>query len=154
VPIGVISIVRHGRLEFDGWVESSRLAAIALRHGPRRFHNIYGVGYGLSPSDSAGVFLGLGLGSHWPTPYGAIDIDAMAWDTQVASGDLGLLNQLRATVAVDAGPVALLVGAAANVHVRDVGDTTDLHPVLEHTYESGDVAVTLWPTLFAGVRLR
>lgn len=153
-PIGLINYSKNGRVAVDAWVESSQLSAVALRHGTRHIHNVWGVAY--SP-DHDHLLAGAGLGYHTDLVSGiTLDIDAMNWWTDVWNGNTGQLNQLRASVAVPIGPVDLFAGAAANVYISDeVDESKNFHPVWERNYmsDSGTRVVT-WPTAFAGVRLR
>lgn len=153
-PIGLINYSRNGRVAVDAWVESSQLSAVALRHGTKHVHNVWGVAY--SP-DHDHLMPGAGLGYHTDLTGGlALDLDAMSWWTDVWNGNTGQLNQLRATVALPLGPVDVFAGAAANVYVSDEADESkNFHPIWERSYmsDSGTRVVT-WPTAFAGVRLR
>jgi hypothetical protein len=157
VPIGIINIARHGRTEFETTVDSSELSTLTLRHGPRHVQNVVGIGW--APSHD-GLLFGAGLGFHQGFPSAAVpfslDVDAMAW-TPAAwnTEDLGLLNQLRTTIAVPVGPIDVIGGVSGNVYVNDgKGFLSDLHPHLDHTYTSGTTTVTLWPSGFVGLRLR
>lgn len=153
-PIGLINYSRNGRVAVDAWVETSQLSAIALRHGTRHIHNVWGVAYS---TDHDHLMPGAGLGYHTDLAAGlTFDLDAMIWMTDVWNGNLGQLNQLRASVALPLGPVDVFAGVANNVYVSDTTDESkNFHPVLERTYmsDSGTHVVT-WPTAFAGVRLR
>lgn len=153
-PIGLINYSKNGRVAVDAWVETSQLSAIALRHGTRHIHNVWGVAYS---TDHDHLMPGAGLGYHTDLAAGlTFDLDAMIWMTDVWNGNLGQLNQLRASVALPIGPVDVFAGLANNVYVSDTTDESkNFHPVLERTYmsDSGTRVVT-WPTAFAGVRLR
>jgi hypothetical protein len=160
VPIGVINYSKNGPLAVDAWVDSSRVSAIGFRHGTRYVHNLWALGW--SP-DHEHVMVGAGIGVHHDVPAGAtalgVDVDAMHWLTDAVDGDASKhLSQLRASLTVPLGPVAVFAGVAANVHVADDGDvmaSEDFHPVAARRYTSdGGTEVTLWPTAFAGARLR
>ena len=153
-PIGLINYSKNGRVAVDAWVETSQLSAVALRHGTRHVHNVWGIAY--SP-DHDHLLAGAGLGYHTDVASGiTLDIDAMNWWTNVWNAELGQLEQLRATVAVPIGPVDLFAGAAANVYISDETDESqNFHPVWARNYmsDSGTKVVT-WPSAFVGVRLR
>lgn len=153
-PIGLFNYSKNGGVAIDAWVETSQLSAIALRHGTRHVHNVWGVAY--SP-DHDHLLPGAGLGYHADLAAGlALDLDAMSWWTDVWNGNTGQLNQLRATIALPVGPVDVFAGAAANVYVSDGTDESEnFHPVWERSYMSDSgTRVVSWPTAFAGVRLR
>jgi len=156
IPIGLVNYARNGRLAAEGWVESSRLSAAAIRHGTRHVHNTWAVGW--SP-DHDHVLVGAGLGAHVAlggATSPAVDIDTMHWLTNVWDGETGQLSQLRASLAVPLGGVEVFGGAAANVYVSDeMDESASFHPVLERrTTTSGGTSVVVWPSAFVGVRLR
>jgi hypothetical protein len=156
-PIGLLNFARNGRVEVDGWVESSKLSAIALRHGPKHIHNIVALGW---TPDHDHVLAGLGLGFHrnlssGPRPL-TLDVDAMNWWTNVWEGELGQLNQLRVTVAVPVGAVDVFAGAAANVYISDEMDESEhFNPqfTAKRVMTDGGTQVVSWPSVFAGVRM-
>ena len=156
IPIGLVNYARNGRLAAEGWVESSRLTAAALRHGTRRVHNVWAVGW--SP-DHDHVLVGAGLGAHVAlggATSPAVDIDTMHWLTNVWDGETGQLSQLRASLAIPLGGVEVFGGAATNVYISDeMDESASFHPVLaRRTTTSGGTSVVLWPSAFVGVRLR
>ena len=154
IPIGLINYARDGRLSAEGWVDSSQLSALALRHGTKYVHNLWSVAYA---PDYDHTLVGAGLGVHLPSTGGvAFDIDALHYFTNVWDGELAQLSQLRASVAVPLGGLELFGGAAANVYVADEMDESDsFHPTLaRRTTTSGGTPVVAWPTAFVGVRLR
>lgn len=155
-PIGLFNFSRNGRVEVDGWVESTQLTGIALRHGPKHIHNIVAFA---RARDHDHVLAGLGIGLHHPLSEGArplaLDLDAINWWTDVWSGDLSQLDQLRVTLAVPVGPIDLLAGAAANVYISDTMDeSANFHPVIARQLgDDNGVHVVSWPSVFAGVRM-
>jgi hypothetical protein len=156
VPIGLFNFARHGQTDLDGAIDSSAMSTLLVRHGPRHFHNVWGLGYIQGHSQALG---GLGLGVHntfeGSLPV-AVDLDAIAWGTlHISDGDdFVILNQLRATVAIPVGPIDIIGGAIGNVYVEDGhGIFTDLHPHYERVYHSGTTLVAIWPSAFFGLRL-
>lgn len=151
-PIGLLNFTRNGRVEVDGWVESTRMSAVALRHGPKHIQNLFAIGW--SP-DEDHVMAGLGLGYHGSLGVATLDIDALNWWTNVWNGELEQLDQLRATVAVPMGNFAVFAGAAANVYVNDgMDDSASFHPVVaRRTMTDSGIHVVAWPSVFAGVRM-
>ena len=155
VSIGIVSIVRHGLLEVDAWGESFGGAALALRHGTRRFYNLYGVASGVPGSDGVQLF-GLGFGTRFGSDV-EVDLSAMCWDVEGPNlaSDVSLLNQARVTLALPLGRIALIGGVGVNVLVMDANETgSQLHPFLDGMWTSGSVTVRIWPAFFAGLRVR
>ncbi len=156
VPIGVINYSKNGGVAIDGWVDSSRVSALAFRHGTKYIHNIWSLGW--SP-DHDNILVGAGLGGTVRLGDSiGIDIDAMTWMTDVWDNELGQINQLRASLTVPlAANIEAFGGVAANVYVADrMNDNSDnFHPVMARTYEPGDsTKVVLWPSAFVGVRVK
>jgi len=155
IPIGIINYARNGQLGAEAWADTNRLSAVAVRHGTKYVHNLWGVAW--SP-DHDHVLVGAGLGAHLPLAgtRAGFDIDAMAWATDVWDGDTGQLSQLRASVAIPFGNVEVFGGAAANLYVTDeMDESASFHPVAERrTTTDGGTTIVGWPSVFAGVRLK
>ncbi|MBL9019341.1 MAG: hypothetical protein JNL83_34455 [Myxococcales bacterium] len=152
-PIGLVNYAKNGRVAVEASADTTRVSSIALRHGTRHVHNVWSLGW--SP-DHDHVLPGVGLGFHAGLSGGlGLDVDAMAWWTDVWNGNLGQLNQLRASVSVPVGGVEVFGGAAANVYVSDeMDESANFHPVRARTWTSdGGTTVVTWPSVFAGVRL-
>ncbi|MEZ4365749.1 MAG: hypothetical protein R2939_05615 [Kofleriaceae bacterium] len=169
VSIGLINIVPGGRTEVDATLEVDATTSVLLRHGSRRWHNVYGAGVRraagwpaageLAPED---VWMyGLGMGSGWDRGQTRLDLEAMAWQVSHGAGhtsDLSLLAQLRLSIAHPLGPVAVVGGLLVDTYV-----SADAMPGAagldwlarsEPTRGGGDdVRVRIWPSAFVGVRL-
>jgi hypothetical protein len=154
VSIGLINIVPGGRTDVEASVDSSALGTVLLRHGSRRWHNVYAVG-GEQGND---VWMaGFGMGPSWTRGDATIDLDAMCWHVSEGSDfneELSLLDQLRLSVAFDVGQASLVVGGALNVYVS----TDQMNPLIAERRVPGapmdsGVSVELWPSAFAGVRM-
>lgn len=156
VPIGVINYSRNGGVAFDGWVDSSRVSAIAFRHGTKYIHNIWSLGW--SP-DHDNILVGAGLGASARIADSiGVDIDAMHWLTDVWDVEYGQIDQLRASLSVPlANNLEAFGGVAANVYVNDVmqDNSEDFHLVMARTFQPTDsTKVVLWPSAFIGVRVK
>ena len=164
--IGLIGLVPGGRTDIEASVDARSLGTILLRHGSARWHNVYGVGgqraedVGTHARDDLWM-AGLGLGPTWRAGAATIDLDAMCWHVSTTGhfdDGVSLLNQLRLSVALAVGPVALVGGAELNVYVGEHTSapymllTTAPMPTTS-TPADGGVGVTVWPSLFVGVRL-
>lgn len=153
IPFGAISIVRHGRTDVDAWAETTGLAAVALRHGSRRWHNIYAVG--VTPDTGDRPMFGMGMGAHNSLGKVALDLDGLAWRTQGFDDGVGLLTQARATVALSLGAFDVFAAAAYNVSIESEGDDAPVKMAFARMVEqpmSSNVEVALWPSLSAGIR--
>ena len=165
VSIGLINVVRGGRTEVEATVDQHAIGTVVLRHGSRRWHNVYGVGGHLDDGltdrtvDDADVWMyGAGMGPSWQRGATTIDVEAMAWHV-VYGGDFGseldLLNQLRLVIGRRVGPAAVVAGAAVNVYVTSdpTRDRIDARRLMTTPTDDGRVRVQIWPTAFVGLRL-
>ncbi len=156
VPIGVINYSRNGGVAFDGWIDSSRVSALAFRHGTKYIHNIWSVGW--SP-DHDNVLVGAGLGGsvRFADKLG-LDIDAMHWLTDIWDIEYGQIDQVRASLSVPlTSNLEAFGGVAANVYINDVmqDNSENFHPVMARTFEPTDsTKVVVWPSAFVGVRVK
>jgi hypothetical protein len=153
IPVGLINYAHNGRISAEGWVDSSQLSAIALRHGTKYVHNLWSVAHA---ADYDHTLVGAGLGVHLPAAGVAFDVDALHYFTNVWDGELSQLSQLRASIAVPLAGLEVFGGASANVYVADeMDESASFNPHAERrTTTSGGKAVVAWPTAFVGVRLR
>ncbi len=167
VSIGLLNLVRGGRTELEGTIDNRGLGTVVLRHGSRRWHNVYGVG---GHADSALVdrdvsdrdvwMYGLGMGPSWQRGRTTIDVEAMSWHV-VYGGDftseVDLLNQLRVVVGYPIGPATLVVGGAVNAYVTTHETRDGITAVPRMTTPGLDddraVRVQVWPSAFVGLRL-
>jgi hypothetical protein len=101
---------------------------------------------------------GFGFGPTLRAGSATIDVDLMGWHVNKGAAhtnELSLLGQLRLSLGVPIGPLALVAGGAINAYIsRD--DTAPLlaaRRVPGTTMPSDDVRGVLWPSLFVGVRL-
>lgn len=166
VSIGLLNVVKGGRTELEGTLDNRGLANLVLRHGSRRWHNVYGVG---GHADSALVdrevsdqdvwMYGLGMGPSWKRGDATLDVEAMTWHVVYGgdfTSDLDLLNQLRFVVGYPIGPATLVAGGAVNVYVTS-DQTRDgvraLPKMTTPVVDDHEVHVQIWPTGFIGLRL-
>lgn len=165
VSIGLLNLVRGGRTELEATLDHRALGTVVLRHGSRRWHNVYGVGGKVERSlvddeltgDDAWMY-GLGFGPSWQRGRTTVDVEAMAW--HVVYGDdldaeeLDLLGQLRLVVGHPIGPASLVVGGALNAYVTTDEQRRELGALrMAPAPGADDVRVTLWPSAFVGLRL-
>lgn len=169
--LGLINVVPGGRSELEVTVDAERLGALVLRHGGRRWHNVYGVA---TPLDGLGDRMttdqtwmyGIGVGPSFTAGRTTLDVELMAWHVLYADelplpghgpDAVNVMSQLRAVVGLPVGPLHLVAGASADVFVT----TDERRSTTAARYGMGtmsttgaeDVRVTVWPTVFVGGRL-
>ena len=162
VSIGVISIVRHGITEVDALAESFGGLGVTLRHGTRRFYNLYGAATTLAARADSVQMSGLGFGSRLLTDevLGApvdVDLDVMGWAVvgEGIDAEVALLHRARLSAGLELGRITVFAGGALNVFVADDDEDGDMfHPALDTTWRKDDVTTRLWPSIYAGVRVR
>jgi len=165
VSIGLLNLVRGGRTELEATLDNRAVGTLVLRHGSRRWHNVYGVGghadsslVDREVSDRDVWMYGLGMGPSWKRGAATVDVEAMAWHV-VYGGDftseLDLLNQLRVVVGYPIGPATVVVGAALNVYVTSdqTRDGLTAKRMTTPALDDRDLHVQIWPTGFVGLRL-
>jgi len=155
-PVGVVSVVRHGRTSVDGWATESGIAMAGVRHGGRVIHNVYGVGFrGTAPS---GWSFALGLGARLPLlPKLHVDFETIAYwvqrrepfvqDAQVASVGASFGYALTPVFGLFAAPTY-------NVLITPDKELAEVGPPWGSTllYEGGTVTVRAWPGATLGIR--
>jgi hypothetical protein len=160
VSLGLINIIPGGRTDLEASIDSKAIGAVMLRHGSRRWHNVYGVGgqqvqQDLVPGNEDVWMYGLGFGPTWQRGDTRFDLDLIGWQVNYGarhSDELSLLGQLRLSVAQPVGPVTLVVGGAFNSFVS----TDERQPFLARSTSpapSNDVVVKNWLSAFVGVRI-
>jgi len=157
---GLVNIIPGGRTDAEAAIDSDAMGTVLLRHGSRRWHNVYGVGG--KNIDETGEnndvwMFGLGMGPTWTHGGTTVDLDVMAWHVNHGkrfNTDLAQLNQLRLSVAHDLGPVAIVAGGALNVLVtQDEDNPLLLARRLPGEVMDTSVKVEIWPTAFVGARM-
>ena len=155
-PVGVVSIVRHGRTSADGWVTESGFAMAGVRHGGRVIHNVYGAGYHGFGTAAWSFALGLGVRAEL-APKLHVDFETIAYwlqrdvpfsqDAQVASIGASFGYAITPVFGVFAAPTF-------NVLVSPDKELSDVGPPWGSTllYESDTVTVRAWPGATLGLR--
>jgi hypothetical protein len=160
ISLGLLNIVPGGRTDVEASLDSEGIGAIMLRHGSRRWHNVYGVaGQRVSDDLSSGTddvwMYGLGFGPTFTRGKTSVDLEAMGWE--VSYGDrhareLSILTQLRLTVAHDFGPLSVVGGGVVNTFITD----DHSQPFLERKAQmptTDEVTTKTWLSAFVGLRL-
>lgn len=164
VAIGAINIVPGGRTEIEGALDSDQTGAIILRHGSRKWHNIYGVAGNrgtdatTSSEDDQIWMYGIGMGHGIRQGAGQLDVELMTWHVGHGtsfSGQLSLLPQVRLTYAHRFASLAVIGGVLGNVYISDDGRERSTSFGRGSYLSRGDgdlVRVRIWPSAFLGLR--
>ena len=164
VAIGAINFVPGGRTEIEAAFDSDQTGAIILRHGSRKWHNIYGVAGNRGTEattrteDDQIWMYGAGMGRGARIGSGQLDVELMTWHVGHGtsfSGQLSLLPQLRVTYAHRLASVALIGGVVGNVYISDDGADNSFSFGRGNYLSRGDgdfVRVRAWPSAFLGLR--
>ncbi|MET0592104.1 MAG: hypothetical protein ABW133_05355 [Polyangiaceae bacterium] len=154
-PVGVVSIVRHGRTSADAWVTETGTGMAGVRHGGRVLYNVYGVGY--RPFDTNTWSLALGLGGRANLAEKLhLDIEAIAYWMQKNTPfqEDAQISSLGANIAYDFSPMfSVFGGPSLNVLVTPHKDMTMLAPSWStNIHESDSIAIRGWAGAALGIR--
>jgi hypothetical protein len=155
-PVGVVSVVRHGRTSADGWVTESGIAMAGLRHGGRVIHNVYGVGVHAASPATWSFALGLGVRAELASKL-HVDFETIAYwlqrgrpfvdDAQIASVGASFGYALTPVFGIFAAPTF-------NVLVTPDKELSNVGPLWGSAllHEGTTVTVRAWPGAALGVR--
>jgi len=155
--LGVVSIVRHGRLHLDVWGAETGLLMAAVKHGGRSFHNFYGAGIRLAGGKPRLAFA-LGLGGHVPlTRRLFVDVDVLAHSlhhSEDLGADVAILGQLRPVLGLHLSDgIAVLAGPSYNViFARNAADAEISALGSSVFHEEAGLVVRGWPGITVGVQ--
>ncbi|MGB3617381.1 MAG: hypothetical protein WBA12_04630, partial [Catalinimonas sp.] len=172
VPIGLLSIVRHGYHRLELWGGETLHGNIAFKTGVPHFYNIFAFGtqaYVDGTEDPAWGF-GYGVGSELPIAGRFVmNLDVISYHLNEGSEwvtRLNSLTQLRIITGVRLGNgeparrTALYFGPTFNVYVSQVEDPdradtygTGLAPYSHHTRRFRSGTLRMWTGFNVGVRI-
>ncbi|XXF78937.1 caspase family protein [Myxococcaceae bacterium GXIMD 01537] len=158
VPIGLLSIVRKGRLSFEVWADDVAPFSVGLKYGSEHVYVL--VINGVQPWErSFRTFMQLGLGVHLTLAgsyYVDLDVAFGSWRPQYLSdGPSNDLFRLRGMVGwVLKRRFAVFAGASLNLYTPPAG-TEDRRVSWMPQWQlgSGPGADRLWPGVMLGVRI-
>ncbi|XXT14448.1 hypothetical protein WME94_29795 [Sorangium sp. So ce429] len=156
--LGLLNIIRDGRLDVDVWGLESGIVMAGLKHGSDHFHNIYGVGVRLV-GDRPLVAYALGLGGRISVGERAfIDLDALGYSLHDPSSSFqpaAVLTQARALLGVRLAPeFAIFGGPSYNVAFGDTPEDARLSPYGSIPLRLNDTdAQRAWPGVVLGVEV-
>jgi hypothetical protein len=156
-PIGLVSVVRHGRTDIQAWGTESGLALAGVRHGTSVLHNVYGAGIELGGEREWALVLGLGLHGSLARWLG-LDVDLLqTWLQKRTPGTGNVeLSTLQAAFGIPLGAIAeVMVAPTFNVLYGDDRGTGVAPPWSTFDLSNGGSSfVRGWPGLSGGLRLR
>lgn len=156
-PIGIINVIRHGRLHVDGWLLDFGGAAAGLLHGGKYTHTIYGVGVRKGADDKAHPVFVLGIGGHVPVRERAfVDVDVLTHYVPNGQFDNSAnVFQLRVIGGVKVSDaLSLFAGPTANLAQLPL-DADETYGVFgsKKLDWGGGASWRAWAGVAAGVRL-
>ena len=168
IPIGLLSIVRHGgyrRLDIFG--SEALHANVAFKIGVRRFYNILQVGTQVKENNLR-LAGGFGIGSELKLGNRVVanieNVSLYVWEQKKVAPELNMLNKFSTTLGVRLGKTTTLyAGPTLNVMVSSqYQDKTKTEPgsdfapytFYNHTFDSStkDVNLKMWIGFNAGLR--
>ena len=126
--LGLVNVIRRGRLHLDLWGQESGLLMAGVKHGGDHFHSIYGIGvepFGRSPR----LAFALGIGGHLPLSerfFTDLDLIGYSLHDLPSFTSSAMLVQARLVLGVRVAlPLAIYAGPSFNVantsNSRDAG---------------------------------
>jgi len=154
-PVGVVSIVRHGRTSADGWVTESGIGMAGVRHGGRVIQNVYGVGFhGFAPT-AWSFALGLGVRAEL-APKLHVDFETIGYWLQRGQpfSDDAQIGSIGASFGYALSPVfGVFAAPTFNVLVTPDKELAEVGPPWGTVlYESDTATVRAWPGAALGIR--
>ncbi|WP_437774143.1 LA_2272 family surface repeat-containing protein [Sorangium sp. So ce1097] len=131
LSLGLVNIIRNGRLHIDAWGTESGLAMAGIKHGSDHFHNVYGIGVRLF-GDRPLIAYALGLGgriSLGERAYADLDVLGYSLHEPSALKPTAVLTQARALLGLRLLPgFAIFGGPSYNVAFGETPEDTGLSP--------------------------
>ncbi|WP_437283825.1 LA_2272 family surface repeat-containing protein [Sorangium sp. So ce406] len=154
--LGLLGIVRNGRLHIDAWGTESGLAMAGIKHGSEHFHNIYGIGVRLS-GDRPLLAYSLGLGGRitlGKRTYLDVDVLGYSLHEPTALKPTAVLTQARALLGLRLLPgFAVFGGPSYNVAFGETPEDAGLSPYGSIPLRIDDsFAQRGWPGVVLGVQ--
>ncbi len=160
VPIGLLSLVRKGRIAFEIWADEVSPLSVGVKYGSRTVHVIASAG--VSPwKDSWRTFKSLGVGVHLPVGaadryYVDLDLSLGGWTPQLfEEGMPNNLYRLRASFGWELKRrFAVFGGVSLNAYKPPEEDPDqDVTWMPQWQTGRGASGTRMWPGLFLGVRI-
>jgi hypothetical protein len=154
--LGLVNVIRHGRLHLDLWGQESGLVMAGVKHGGDYLHTLYGLGVApLGPSPRPAF--ALGIGGHLPLStrfftdldvltYSLHDLPSFALSATLAQARVVLGARIVPRLAIYAGPT---FNVASTWNARDRGLSP--YPAIFEA-ATGTSTVQGWPGAVLGLQ--
>jgi hypothetical protein len=154
--LGLLNIIRKGRLHADLWGNESGLITAGVKHGGDSFHNIYGIGVQVGVGDPRWSW-SLGIGGHLPiSDRFFVDLDVLGHAIHEINGAAleATIVQVRALLGVQLDPrLGIYAGPSFNVGFAESEDIK-ISPVGGSLFlQSDEVVVRGWPGVVVGLQV-
>ncbi|MBZ4418812.1 caspase family protein [Myxococcus sp. RHSTA-1-4] len=155
VPIGILSIVRKGRLAFEVSADDYGPVSVSLKYGSRSVYVLLTGGLRIEPR-AASTYTMMGLGVHFPLGEAEryyLDVDVAS--QFIGSAGKGSLSRLRAMVGWELRRrFALFGGVSVNAYVPySEEEDPDVSLLPQWKLGRGADSTRMWPGLLLGVRI-
>ncbi|WP_437729679.1 LA_2272 family surface repeat-containing protein [Sorangium sp. So ce1335] len=154
--LGLLNIIRNGRLHIDAWGTESGLAMAGIKHGSDHFHNVYGIGVRLL-GDRPLLAYALGLGgriSLGERVYADLDVLGYSLHEPSVLKPTAVLTQARALLGLRLLPgFAIFGGPSYNVAFGETPEDAGLSPYGSIPLRIDDsFSQRAWPGVVLGVQ--
>ncbi len=161
--LGLVNIMRKGRIGVDGFGAETGFFSLALKNGGSYWHSFYGITYRHDTDQNLRYGYLLGLGAHITTPGRLfyVDFDALA----IALGNErngvpdrtggGWLAEIRGVLGIrPLRHLSIYGGPTYNAYVTEnLGSDPPLRSRFVSTVESQTFALSQWPGFTVGMQL-
>lgn len=162
VPIGLLSLVRKGRIAFEIWTDEVTPLSVGVKYGSRTVHVLASIGMkGLEGDDSWRTVTSLGVGVHLPFGdsdryYADVDLSIGGWQPKLfGDGTENNLYRLRGSVGWELKRRFALFGGVSLNAYKPPDDNPDKGMTWMPQWQTGrgPTGTRMWPGLFLGVRI-
>ncbi|AGC42185.1 ICE-like protease [Myxococcus stipitatus DSM 14675] len=160
VPIGLLSLVRKGRISFEVWTDDISPLSVGVKYGSRTVHVVASLGVS-SKAETWRTFKSLGVGVHLPFGeadryYVDVDLSTGSWQYQTfGKTSNNSTYHLRTSVGWELKRrFALFGGLSVNIYEPPPEDEDrEVTWLPQWKIGRGATGSRLWPGLFLGVRI-
>jgi hypothetical protein len=160
--LGLVNIMRKGRVGVDGFASETGFFSLALKNGGSHWHSFYGVSYRGSDRDLRQGFL-FGMGAHITTPSRLLFVDFDLLAIGIVNDRTGMpdrtgggwLTQVRGVLGIrPMRYLSIYAGPTYNAYLTEnVGSEPPLRSRVVSTVESTTFSYSQWPGFALGLQL-